>query len=187
MLIAIDETSHDVELDLLYATSANFTGKPIYRRAACYLHADTANLLTRACDLARRLGFRLRIYDAFRPAEAQWMLWHFLPDPNYIADPRRGSPHSMGAAVDLTLVDRGSGETLDMGTGFDDMRPLSWHGDTSISAAAQRNRAILLGVMTAAGFDFYRNEWWHYQLFQPRGRYPVLSDSVLPLGLMERR
>jgi D-alanyl-D-alanine dipeptidase len=90
----------------------------------------------------------------------------------------------MGAAVDLTLVDAEDGRALDMGTGFDDMRPASWHGDTTVSADAQRNRALLLGLMTAAGFDFFRNEWWHYQLFKPRGRYPVLSDSVLGIGLM---
>jgi D-alanyl-D-alanine dipeptidase len=102
----------------------------------------------------------------------------------YLADPRRGSPHSMGAAVDLTLVEAATGETLDMGTGFDDMRPLSWHASTEIPVPVQRNRALLLGVMTAAGFDFYRNEWWHYQLFSPRGRYPVLSDSVLATPMM---
>lgn len=184
MLVEITSEFCGLEIDLLYATPLNFTGRPIYRRAACYLHPDTALLLARAAELARGLGVRLRVFDAFRPAEAQWVLWHHLPDPAYIADPRRGSPHSMGAAVDLTLVETQSGRPLDMGTGFDDMRPLSRHGDTSISAPAQRNRALLLGLMTAAGFDFFRNEWWHYQLFKPRGRYPVLSDSVLPIGLM---
>ena len=184
MLVEITPHAYGVEIDLVYATPLNFTGRPIYRRAACHLHPDTATLLARASDLARRLGFRLKIFDAFRPAEAQWILWRHLPDPNYIADPRRGSPHSMGAAVDLTLVDAGDGRALDMGTGFDDMRPVSSHGDTTVSAEAQRNRALLLGVMTAAGFDFFRNEWWHYQLFKPRGRYPLLSNSVLGIGLM---
>lgn len=184
MLIEITAHSHDVDIDLVYATPDNLTGAPIYRRARCWLHADTAARLASASDLARRIGLRLKILDAFRPAEAQWVLWRHLPDPDYIADPRRGSPHSMGAAVDLTLVEGPGGPELDMGTGFDDMRPLSWHGDTAISPAAQRHRAILLGLMTAAGFDFYRNEWWHYQLFQPRGRYPVLSDSVLPEPMM---
>lgn len=179
MLVEISACSHDVEIDIVYATAANFTGRAVYRRAACYLHPDTAQCLARAADYARRLGFRLRVFDAFRPAEAQWRLWRHLPDPRYIADPRRGSPHSMGAAVDLTLVDRESGLALDMGTGFDDMRPLSWLGADGLSAGQERHRTLLLGVMTNAGFDFYRNEWWHYQLFSPRGRYPVLSDSVL--------
>ena len=184
MLVEITPEAYGLEIDLLYATPLNFTGSPIYRREAGYLHPDTALLLKRASELARNLGLRLRLFDAFRPAEAQWILWRHLPDPAYIADPRHGSPHSMGAAVDLTLVEADSGRALDMGTGFDDMRPLSWHGATNISSQAQRNRALLLGVMTAAGFDYFRNEWWHYQLFKPRGRYPVLSDSVLPVGLM---
>jgi zinc D-Ala-D-Ala dipeptidase len=184
MLVEITPQEYGVEIDLLYATPLNFTGRPIYRRAACHLHPDTATLLARASDLAQRLGFRIKVFDAFRPAEAQWILWRHLPDPNYIADPRRGSPHSMGAAVDLTLVDVRDGCALDMVTGFDDMWAISWHGDTTVSAEAQRNRALLLGLMTAAGFDFFRNEWWHYQLFKPRGRYPVLSDSILDIGLM---
>lgn len=184
MLTEITESAYDVEIDLRYATADNFTGRPVYRRGGCYLHADTAVLLGRAAALARPLGLKLRILDAFRPAEAQWVLWNHLPDADYIADPRRGSPHSMGAAVDLTLVEAACGHELEMGTGFDDMRPLSWHGETGIPADAQRNRLLLLGIMTAAGFDFYRKEWWHYQLFQPRGRYPVLADSVLAPGLM---
>ena len=183
-LIEITPEAFGVECDLVYATASNFTGKAVYRRDACYLHADTAALLRQAVTLAVELGYRLRILDAFRPAEAQWRLWEHLPDPTYLADPARGSPHSMGAAIDLTLVDVATGEALDMGTGFDDMRPLSWHCCAAVPAPAQRNRVLLLGIMTAAGFDFYRNEWWHYQLFKPRGRYPVLSDSVLPEPMM---
>jgi D-alanyl-D-alanine dipeptidase len=184
MLIEITPESHNVDIDLVYATPGNFTGTRIYRRPRCWLHPDAAVLLQRAVDIAGRIGLRLKILDAFRPAEAQWVLWRHLPDPDYIADPRRGSPHSMGAAVDLTLIEGPGGAELDMGTGFDDMRPLSWHGNLSISAMAQRNRTLLLGLMTSAGFDFYRNEWWHYQLFRPRGRYPVLSDSVLREPMM---
>ncbi len=184
MLVEITAESHGVDLDLVYATDRNFTGTAIYRRAACYLHADAAVCLESAVAYAHRLGLRLKLFDGFRPAEAQWRLWRFFPDPRYIADPVRGSPHSMGAAIDLTIVDAASGVELDMGTGFDDMRPLSWHGAGGLSAAAERNRTLLLGIMTNAGFDFYRNEWWHYQLFKPRGRYPVLSDSVLAQGLM---
>jgi len=124
---------------------------------------------------------RFKIFDAFRPSEAQWALWNFRPDPDFLADPRRGSPHSRGVAVDLTLIDGATGAELDMGTGFDAFTTQSYHGDTTVSREAQRNRHILLGVMSAAGWDFYRREWWHYQLFDSR-RYPVLSDSVLAAG-----
>jgi D-alanyl-D-alanine dipeptidase len=181
-LVALTSPTYDVDLDLAYATPNNFTGKPIYRRAAAYLHPVATEHLTRAIQLARPLGLRLKIFDAFRPSEAQWVMWNHTPDPDFLADPRRGSPHSRGAAVDLTLVDA-SGRELDMGTGFDAFTPLSHHSNTEVPEAAQRNRFLLLGLMTAAGWDFYRNEWWHYQLFDPR-RFPVLSDSALSPGLM---
>ena len=183
MLIEITPATHDVELDIAYASARNLTGRPVYARAACYLHHEAEAKLCRAIELARPLGLRLRIFDAFRPAEAQWMLWNARPDPDFLADPRRGSPHSRGVAIDLTLVERG-GAALDMGTGFDAFTPLSHHANSEIPLTAQRNRFTLLGLMSAAGWDFYGKEWWHYQLFDAGARYPLLSDSVLPFPMM---
>ena len=114
-LVEITPSGHGVEIDLAYAGADNFTGRPVYRRAACYLHADAERLLGRAVALAAAQGFRLKIFDAFRPTEAQWVLWNHTPDPEFLADPRRGSPHSRGVAVDLTLID-GDGRELEMGT-----------------------------------------------------------------------
>ncbi len=182
-LVTIAPPDFDVEVSLAYATDANLTGKPVYRNAECWLHREAAGKLAAAIALARPLGFRLKIFDALRPTEAHWALWNVNPDPEFLADPRRGSPHSRGAAIDLTLIDS-SGTELDMGTGFDAFTPLSHHGVTDIPVEAQRNRLILMGIMTAAGWDFYRNEWWHYQLFDARARYPLLSDSVLARSMM---
>jgi D-alanyl-D-alanine dipeptidase len=182
-LVAITPSVFDVEVALAYATDANLTGKPVYRNAECWLHRDAADKLAAAVALARPLGLKLRIFDALRPVEAQWMLWNARPDPEFLADPRRGSPHSRGVAVDLTLVDE-SGRELDMGTAFDAFTPRSHHGRTDVSVEAQRNRLLLMGLMTAAGWDFYRNEWWHYQLFDAR-RYPLVSDADLPRRMIE--
>jgi zinc D-Ala-D-Ala dipeptidase len=182
-LRAITKASFDVELDIVYATEGNFTGRQVYARPGCYLHPDAADALARAVALARPLGLRLRIFDAFRPSEAQWVLWNFRPDPEFLADPRRGSPHSRGIAVDLTLIDA-TDKALDMGTGFDEFTPLSHHGSTQVSEAAQRSRFLLLGLMSAAGWDFYKNEWWHYQLFNSR-KYPLLSDEDAPEPMMK--
>ena len=183
LLVEITPPVFELELALAYATSANLTGKPVYRRAACYLHPDAAAALRRAIALAAPLGLRFRLFDGYRPTEAQWVFWRFRPDPNYFADPRRGSPHSRGVAVDLTLVHGTTGRELDMGTGFDALTPRSHHGSPDVSIEAQRNRHLLLGLMSTAGFDFYRNEWWHYQLFDAR-RYPLLSDSAAGTRLM---
>lgn len=178
-LVEITAARHGVELDLKYATSDNFTGQPVYSRAACYLHSEAEKLLITARDLAAVQGYRLRIFDAFRPSESQWKLWNHTPDPDFLADPRRGSPHSRGVAVDLTLIDSETGDALDMGTGFDAFTPLSHHGNRDISAEAQKNRLLLMGLMTTAGWDFFRNEWWHYQLFDSRD-YELYSDADLP-------
>ena len=181
-IVEITSTDNDVEIDLVYATELNFTGKPIYRTASCLLHRDGLEALNRAAELARVLGLRFRIFDALRPGEAQWKLWAHSPNPEFLADPRRGSPHSRGIAVDLTLVDRDD-QMLDMGTEFDAFSPLSNHGNLHVGAETQRNRALLLGIMTSAGWDFFRNEWWHYQLFHSRS-YKLLSDRDLPSPIM---
>jgi D-alanyl-D-alanine dipeptidase len=182
-LVSITCPDFDVEISLAYATAHNFTGKPVYARSACWLHVAAALRLRRAIDLANQLGLRFRIFDAFRPQEAQRVLWNHTPDPEFLADPRSGSTHSRGAAIDLTLVD-GDGRDLDMGTTFDAFTPRSHHGDTGIPAAAQRHRHLLLGIMSSAGWDFYANEWWHYQLPDAQARYPLISDSALPETLM---
>ena len=181
-LVEIAPADFDVDLALAYATADNFTGAPVYRRARCYLHADAAACLQRAIALAGRHGLRLRIFDAYRPAEAQWVLWSHFPDADFVADPRLGSPHSRGVAVDLTLVDA-AGAELDMGTGFDDFTARSHHGNGEVSATAQRNRYLLMGLMLSAGWQYYAAEWWHYHVL-PFDGYPLLSDSVLPRPIM---
>ncbi|MBM3556336.1 MAG: D-alanyl-D-alanine dipeptidase [Alphaproteobacteria bacterium] len=185
MLVEIAKPRFDIDLAIAYATEANVAGRAVYGRAAAYLVAEAADRLEDATRLAAQHGLRLRVFDAFRPAEAQWLLWESRPDPEFFADPRKGSPHSRGVAVDVTLID-GAGKALDMGTEFDAFTPLSHHGRVDISPTAQKNRLLLLGLMTAAGWDYYRNEWWHYQLFQPR-RYPLLSDSAAGTAMMPKQ
>ncbi len=176
-LVPIGVATHGVELDLVYAGEHNFTGAPVYRRADGYLHPSAEAALREAVRLAAALGLRLRVYDAFRPTEAQAALWAHTPDPEFLAPPQRGSAHSRGVALDLTLVDA-QGSPLDMGTDFDAFVAESHHGVTGIPTEAQRNRLLLLGLMTAAGWTHNPREWWHYNLPDPY-RFPLLSDCVL--------
>lgn len=181
-LIELDAAGDGVEIALVYATADNLLGRAVYARPHCYLHRQAADKLFRARDLAARLGLRLRLWDALRPAEAQAIFWTAFPQPGFFTPPTVGSPHSRGVAVDLTLVG-GDGRALDMGTGFDDPSPAAWHGAGNISAVALANRLTLLGLMSAAGWDFYAREWWHYQLFDSR-RFPLWSDSALPRPML---
>ncbi len=182
-LVQITENSHDVTLDIRYATTNNFTGKPLYKQPLCYLHMEAEAALNHAIALAARHGYRFKIFDAFRPHEVQQALWDDTPDENFLSHPETGSmPHCRGVAVDLTLVDA-DGNELDMGTGFDEFDPASHHGNPSISPEAERNRLLLMGIMMTAGWDFYRNEWWHYQLFNAR-EYELFTDISAETGML---
>lgn len=180
-LVAITPAEYPVEIDLAYATSNNFVCLPLYAAdAPCLLHPDAAACLMRAAVAARRAGLTLKVFDAYRPPAVQEVLWRICPDPAYVADPLQGSNHSRGVAVDATLLD-GDGEALDMGTGFDDMRELSHHGRPDLSAAVQRNRLLLLGIMLQAGFASLPTEWWHYEL-PGAASYPLVDDGRVLLA-----
>lgn len=182
MLTEIKKPEFDVEIYIAYATEDNFTGKPVYAKPKCFLHPEAAEKLQIAIKYAAQLGYRIKVFDAFRPSEAQFKLWDHSPDPDFLADPTKGSPHSRGVAIDLTLIDKNDKE-LDMGTPFDEFDPKSYHSYIGFSAEVQKNRRILLGIMTAAGWDWYDNEWWHYQLFNPRS-YSLLGDSESGANMM---
>ncbi|MCW5255224.1 D-alanyl-D-alanine dipeptidase [Verminephrobacter aporrectodeae subsp. tuberculatae] len=179
----LETISHpSIDIDLLYASADNLTRRPIYQRTVALLHPHALQALLRAAALAAAQNLRLRVFDAYRPVAAQWLLWKVLPAPNFVADPRQGPMHSRGVAVDLTLANS-AGEPLDMGTDFDDMTAQSGHGRIDVPIVAQRNRALLLGLMVASGFAHNPKEWWHYNL--PHWRdYPPLSDEVEGLRLM---
>ena len=162
-LVHITGQSHGVDIDLIYAGPNNFTGQVIYDHALCFLHLQAEAGLRKAVVAAQGMGFRLKILDAFRPQKAQEALWAVAPNPDYIADPKKGSNHTRGVAVDLTLVGA-DGQALDMGTPVDTMTPESHHFHASHSAAVQINRMRLLTVMLEAGFVHHPREWWHYQL-----------------------
>ena len=171
-----------VLLDLRYATDNNFVGRPVYRRAVALLQPPARDCLLAAVARARVLGLQLKILDAFRPLEVQWIFWEAAADKTFVADPRLGGTHPRGIAVDLTLVDGATGMELAMGTGFDAMTPLSAHGALDgLTPDIIRHRALLLGLMSAAGWEHYGPEWWHYNL-PGRDAFPVLSAADVPDG-----
>ena len=184
-LVEITPESHHVQIQLAYATHDNITGQPIYQKKACYLHKKAELCLKKAVIIADTLNLRLKIFDAFRPLEAQMTLWKHFEDPNYISHPEEGStPHCRGVAVDLTLIDA-EGNELEMGTAFDHLGKESHHSYLTLSPTAISNRMLLLGIMTAAGWDYYENEWWHYQLHHARD-YEKLTDITAGTKLIPR-
>lgn len=185
-LVEITPEKFDVIFDLRYASLNNVCGVKLYSSPFAFLHPATIAPLNQAIKSAKNLGLKLKIFDTFRPIEVQQFMFDKFPsdDPTggFISSPKNGViPHCRGAAIDLTLCDF-DGNELDMGTDFDEFTDLAFHNCEKISVSAQRNRLILLGIMSAAGFDFYSKEWWHYQLFNPR-QYAVIKAPAQMIAI----
>jgi D-alanyl-D-alanine dipeptidase len=168
------DTIQGIAVDLRYATPDNFVGRDLYSPLDCsFLHKDAAAALERAVAwlAARRPDYKFLVLDALRPQRVQEQLWQALQGTDllgYIADPTRGSIHSFGMALDVTLVDA-QGSELDMGTGFDDLSERSHPAKEALllargelSAQHIENRRWLRGAMFQAGFVGINSEWWHF-------------------------
>lgn len=164
-----------VRVELKYAGSDNFTGQVIYDFTEAYLRYGTVQKLAAAQEALAAQGYSLLVWDAFRPAEAQFRLWEVCPDPVYVANPEKGfSSHSRGNTVDVTLV-LPDGSPVEMPTGFDDFSPLADRDYSDVPEAAAVNARLLEDVMTDCGFKPYAGEWWH---FSDTDSYPVEEDFV---------
>jgi D-alanyl-D-alanine dipeptidase len=151
-----------LHLDLRYAQNRNLVGKPLYHSARCLLRPEVIDALrTAQAELAKK-GLSLLVWDCYRPARVQWELWHHTSVPGLIASPTRGSNHTRGAAVDVSLCTT-AGEPLPMPTDFDDLGPkAALAAQEGISKEARQNRERLVRAMRAAGFHTIRREWWHF-------------------------
>ena len=163
-----------IAVDLRYATPDNFVGRDLYSPYDCaWLHRDAAAALERvvAWLKEKRPGCTPLVLDALRPQRVQQQLWDALAGTDlqmYLAEPKRGSIHSFGMALDVTLVDE-AGRELDMGTGFDDMTLLShpalearFLASGELTTAQAANRQLLRDAMVQAGFVGINTEWWHF-------------------------
>ncbi len=150
-----------IKLDLRYATANNFVKEKMYDCPRCFLRPDVARAIVKAHKALQKKGYGLKMYDCYRPRPIQWKLWNKVPDTRYVADPRKGSMHNRGMAVDLTIVDK-NGQELDMGTDFDYFGKEAYHSYAGHSDEVQENRQLLVETMEDHNFRSTSTEWWHY-------------------------
>jgi len=166
-------------VELRYATADNFLGRAVYPEGArCLLLPGVVERLARAARALEATGFRLKAWDCYRPLHVQWAMWELVPRKGYVADPRTGSHHNRGTAVDVTLVTL-DGAPVEMPTPFDTFGPAAHHGSSAGTAEARANRDRLRQAMVEAGFRPNRMEWWHYDAPEARGA-PVLDVPLSP-------
>ncbi len=160
-LVDVRALAPQVGVEMRYAGSDNFTGRQIYACSRCFLRPETAAKVARAQQELARQGLSLQRWDCYRPLSAQRLLWALVPDPRFVADPRKGSRHNRGTAVDVTLT-RATGEELEMPTKFDDFSTRAAHGERNLPPGVRENRRILREAMERAGLRPLATEWWHY-------------------------
>ena len=160
--VRLKDLSSDFVYELKYATPDNFLKQAVYDCGVCYLRKSTAEALVKANEAFKQLGYRIKLFDCYRPLSVQKKMWKILPGTHYVANPAKGSKHNRGAAVDLTLVDA-QGKELNMGTPFDFFGKEAHHTYTQHSKEVLENRKLLKETLNKYNFKSIYSEWWHYE------------------------
>jgi len=159
--IDIETLSNYFILDMKYATADNFLKEAVYSCAKCYVRGIVAKALMKANADFMRKGYRIKLFDCYRPHSVQKKMWKIVPNPGYVADPKGGSIHNKGAAIDITLTDL-KGNQVNMGTEFDHFEKEAHHAYTKLPKEVIANRKLLRSTMENYGFSTIKTEWWHY-------------------------
>ncbi|MCV9385844.1 M15 family metallopeptidase [Reichenbachiella ulvae] len=168
--------SNSFVYDMKYAGLDNFLKEKVYPCAHCLLRKPVALALIEANDSLAQHNMQILIFDCYRPLSVQKKMWEIYPKPSYVANPKYGSVHNRGGAVDIGLVSD-AGEIVDMGTGFDHFGPEAHHSYSDLPIQVKDNRALLRSIMMHFGFNPIRTEWWHYN-YQDNKKFEV-SDFPL--------
>ena len=161
--VNLKDYSSDFVYDMKYATEDNFLKAKVYDCAECYLRLKTVKALILANQKFIKKGYHIKLFDCYRPLDIQKKMWQIVPNPEYVANPAKGSIHNRGGAVDITLVDS-NGKELDMGTKFDFFGPEASHYYAGVTEEVKENRKLLKKIMLKKNFISFDSEWWHYNL-----------------------
>ena len=179
-LVALDPT---IRLDVRYATANNFVGRPVYSEARAFLQRPAAEALVLAHRALREQGYGLLVFDGYRPWAVTKLFWDVTPPGkrDFVANPRQGSKHNRGCAVDLSLYDLASGREVEMPSAYDEMSERSHPSYAGGTAAQRAARDRLRGAMEKEGFTVEPNEWWHFNYRDWRS-YPILDVPFSAIG-----
>ncbi|NAS12331.1 M15 family metallopeptidase [Poritiphilus flavus] len=161
--VRLADFSEDFLYDMRYATENNFLKAKVYDCPECYTRVMTAKALIAANKDFMKKGYKIKFFDCYRPNSVQYKMWEIVPNPQYVADPVKGSIHNKGGAVDITLATL-DGVDLDMGTDFDFFGKRAYHDNMDLPREILDNRKLLKEGMESHGFWGIRTEWWHYNL-----------------------
>ncbi|MCW3463708.1 M15 family metallopeptidase [Chitinophaga nivalis] len=173
-LVNLEQFIPGIKKDVRYATTQNFTHQQLYTQTTIYLRLPAAKALKAVQTALQKKGYGLLIYDAYRPYHVTETMFRIVPNDLYAADPRKGSGHNRGVAIDLSMVDLKTGKPVAMPTDFDDFTFKAHQNYTPTDPTVTANRKLLRDTMLQHGFKGSRTEWWHYYLPDYK-KYPLMD------------
>ena len=175
-LVELTTLDPAIKLNIRYATSNNFMGTPMYTQARAFLQRPAAEALVRALPELKEQGYGVIIYDGYRPWYVTKIFWDATPNPQkiFVADPKAGSRHNRGCAVDLSLYDLKTGQEVAMPSGYDEMTERAYAHYEGGTEEERTRRDLLRRAMVRQGFEINPTEWWHFD-YKDWREYPILN------------
>ncbi len=185
-LVKLDNT---IKLDIRYARDDNFVGKAVYSEARAFLQRPAAESLLRAHQNLKAKNLGLVIFDGYRPWAVTKLFWEVTPEDKrkFVADPKKGSRHNRGCAVDLSIYDLKTGALLPMPSEFDEFTERASPDYLGGTTEERENRDLLRKLMEAEGFTVNKNEWWHfdYKDWADYAIYDIAFSEIRNLDLLK--
>jgi D-alanyl-D-alanine dipeptidase len=174
-LVKLDPT---IRLDIRYATTNNLMHRPVYQEARAFLQRPAAEAVVRANQSLKARGYGLLVFDGYRPWSVTKVFWDSATreqrEIEFVANPKKGSRHNRGCAVDLTLCDLATGKEVTMPSVYDEFTERAWPNYSGGTAESRALREVLRQAMEAEGFTVYKAEWWHFD-YQDWPKYHILN------------
>ncbi len=173
-LVELIKLDPSIKLDIRYATNNNLVGKPVYTEARAFLQRPAAEALVRIHQKLKPLGYGLLVFDGYRPWSVTKLFWDITSKENkkFVADPKKGSRHNRGCAVDLSLYNLKTGKEITMTGVYDEMSERSYPNYTGGTEEQRKMRDLLRSNMDSEGFTVYDFEWWHFD-YKDWKLYPI--------------
>lgn len=175
-LVELSRLDSGIHLDIRYATADNIVHRPVYRQARAFLQRPAAEALVRARRELASKGYGLLVFDGYRPWSVTKFFWdNVRPDQRaFVADPKKGSKHNRGCAVDLSLYDLATGREVEMPSAYDETSERASPDYAGGTPEQRARRDLLRAAMEKEGFTVEPNEWWHFN-FRDWKEYPILD------------
>jgi D-alanyl-D-alanine dipeptidase len=182
-LVEVTAVDPTIRLDIRYATSRNFLGRPMYQEPRAFLQRPAAEALARVQAAVRKDGYTLLVFDGYRPWSVTKAFWDATPPEKrmFVADPAKGSKHNRGCAVDLTLASAATGEEVPMPSAYDEFSERAHPEYAGGPEEVRATRDYLRRAMEREGFTVYEYEWWHFD-YRDWERYPIQDLKFAELG-----